>query len=106
MFSISLDSYLDLVIYKGYNYSKYTSDENYYFYKIVQKRTFSESDDYTIDLKIICDDIEHQISDNNRLGLLSTIISRDGVSLVDNIIIKVINHNVTSKYEINLLKDL
>lgn len=106
VFSISLDSYLDLVIYKGYSSLVHYNSENYYFYKIVQKKEINESDDYTIDLKIICDDIEHQISDNNRLGLLSTILSQDSGNLVDNIIIKVINHNVTSNYEINLLRDL
>lgn len=106
VFSVSLDSYLDLVIYKGYNYDNYYQSENVYFYKIIQKKPLNENIQYLINLTIICDDVNHQVSNNDKIGVLKTTLSSDNNESIDNIVVTVINHNVTSNYEINILNNL
>lgn len=106
VFSVSLDSYFDLVIYKGYNYDNFCKSENVYFYKIVQKKAINKNKSYQLDLTIICNNLTEKINENNKLGILYiTPIKYDSES-IDNIIVTVINHNVTSKYEINILNSL
>lgn len=106
VFSVSLDSYFDLVIYKGYNYDNFCKSENVYFYKIVQKKAINKNKSYQLDLTIICNNLTEKINENNKLGILYiTPIKYDSES-TDNIIVTVINHNVTSKYEINILNSL
>lgn len=106
VFSVSLDSYLDLVIYKGYNYDNYYQCENVYFYKIIQKKPLNENTQYSINLTIICDDVIHQVNNNDKIGVLKTTLSSDNNESIDNIVVTVINHNVTSNYEINILNNL
>lgn len=106
VFSVSLDSYLDLVIYKGYNYEDFCKSENVYFYKIVKRREFNESKKYQLDLTIICNNLTEQINENNKLGILYIAPIKYDSESIDNIIVTVINHNVTSKYEINILNSL